>query len=109
MPAKFVIHTVGPIWRGGTKGEAQTLASCYTQSLRLALEERLKSIAFPSISTGAYGYPLDLAAKVALHAVKKFLEENDGIDEVFFVLWGKESYEAYDLALSALVRPKKGK
>jgi O-acetyl-ADP-ribose deacetylase len=104
MPAKFVIHTVGPIWRGGTKGEAQILASCYTQSLRLAQDEGLRSISFPSVSTGAYGYPLDLAAKVALKAVKEFLEQNSGIDEVFFVLWGKESFEAYDKALCALVR-----
>jgi O-acetyl-ADP-ribose deacetylase len=109
MPAKFVIHTVGPIWRGGTKGEAQILASCYIQSLKLAQAEGLRSIAFPSVSTGAYGYPLDLAAKVALKAVKEFLEQNSGIDEVFFVLWGKESYDAYNQALKGMGSHKKEK
>ncbi len=109
MPSRFVIHTVGPIWRGGTKGEAQILASCYTESLNLAKKEGLRTISFPSISTGAYGYPLDLAATVALKAVKEFLEKNDGIKEVVFVLWGRDSYDAYDKALSALVKTKKGK
>jgi O-acetyl-ADP-ribose deacetylase (regulator of RNase III) len=109
MRAKFVIHTVGPIWRDGTKGEAQILASCYTQSLKLAQDEGIRSISFPSISTGAYGYPLDLAAKVALKAVKEFLEQNSGIDEVFFVLWGKESFEAYNKASSSLFKPNNKK
>jgi len=109
LPSKFVIHTVGPIWQGGTKGEPKTLASCYTEALNLAMKEGLRTISFPSISTGAYGYPLDLAASVALKTVKDFLEVKEGIDEVFFVLYGKESYDAFEKALSALVRSKKAK
>jgi O-acetyl-ADP-ribose deacetylase len=109
LPSRFVIHTVGPIWQGGSKKEAQTLANCYTASLCLAKEEGLRTVAFPSISTGAYGYPLDLAAKVALRAVKEFLEKEDGIAEVIFVLWGRESFDVYNKALKVLFKTNKGK
>jgi O-acetyl-ADP-ribose deacetylase (regulator of RNase III) len=107
MAARFVIHTVGPVWRGGKGKEPETLASCYQKSLKLALEEGIRTISFPSISTGAYGYPLDDAARVALKAVRDFLEANDGIDEVVFVLWEKAAYSAYENALKGLALPKK--
>ena len=99
LPAKHVIHTVGPIWRGGTAGEAELLASCYRESLRLAVEHSIKTIAFPSISTGVYGYPVAQAAVVALNAVKQFLEAHDGLDEVRFVLFDDATYGAYENAL----------
>ena len=93
--AKHVIHTVGPIWRGGDAGEPELLASCYWESLRLAVEHVIKTIAFPSISTGVYGYPVDQAAVIALNAVKQFLEAHDGLDEVRFVLFDDATYGAY--------------
>ncbi len=85
LKAKYVIHTVGPVWRGGTKGEAELLASAYRESLKLANDHKLKSISFPSISTGAYGYPVARAAKVALHTVFDFLGEGStSIKEIIF-------------------------
>ncbi len=102
LPAKYVIHTVGPIWRGGNSGESELLASCYTESLSLALQNSIKTIAFPSISTGIYGYPIDKAAAVALSAVKEFLMQGDGIGEVRFVLFDDSTYRGYEQALSAL-------
>ena len=100
LPAQHVIHTVGPIWRGGTAGEAELLASCYRESLRLAVEHNIKTIAFPSISTGVYGYPVAQAAIVALNVVKQFLEAHDGLDEVRFVLFDEATYGAYENALA---------
>ena len=102
LPAKHVIHTVGPIWRGGNAGEPNLLASCYRESLSLALEGGIKTIAFPSISTGIYGYPIDRAAGTALNAVKEFLEGHDGIQEVRFVLFDDATYAGYENALSAM-------
>lgn len=99
LPAKHVIHTVGPVWRGGTAGEPEQLASCYRESLGLALEHRIKTIAFPSISTGVYGYPVSLAATIALNAVKQFLVEHDGLAEVRFVLFDDATYDAYENTL----------
>jgi O-acetyl-ADP-ribose deacetylase (regulator of RNase III) len=96
LPARYVIHTVGPIWYGGSNNEAQMLASAYRESLRLAEKNNLKKISFPSISTGAFGYPLDKAAKVAMQTVKSFLEsEADSITEVVFVLFDAITYDAY--------------
>ncbi|MEA3493972.1 MAG: O-acetyl-ADP-ribose deacetylase [Candidatus Margulisiibacteriota bacterium] len=102
LPAKYVIHTVGPIYKG-KQGESRNiggnqeekLRSCYIESLRLAAEEGLKSISFPSISTGAYRYPLGKAAPVAIGAVKEFLQQESSIKEVCFVLYNNETYEAY--------------
>ncbi|MDP6782156.1 MAG: O-acetyl-ADP-ribose deacetylase, partial [Dehalococcoidia bacterium] len=74
LPARHVVHTVGPVWHGGRSGEADTLSSAYRESLSVAVREGLRTVAFPSISTGAYGYPLDLAARVALREVQSFLE-----------------------------------
>jgi O-acetyl-ADP-ribose deacetylase (regulator of RNase III) len=100
LPARQVIHTVGPIWQGGNKGEAQLLASAYQESLKLAAENNLTSIAFPSISTGAYGYPLVEAARVAISSVASFLKEQvTPIKEVVFVLFDARTYEAYASAL----------
>ena len=98
--AKYVIHTVGPIYRG-TVRDAELLASCYGQSLGLAATKGLRTVAFPSISTGAYGYPLDEAAAVALQAVSAVIGAYpDAFDEVRFVLFGKNAFGAYQLALN---------
>ncbi|HEX6763278.1 MAG TPA: O-acetyl-ADP-ribose deacetylase [Gaiellaceae bacterium] len=90
LPAKFVIHTVGPVWHGGDQGEAELLASCHRRSLAVALGIRARSVAFPAISCGVYGYPPELAAPVALAAVR-----DHGLDLVRFVLFGDETYEAF--------------
>ncbi len=100
LKAKYIIHTVGPVWQGGNKGEARLLASAYRESLKLAAEKRLTSVAFPSISTGAYGYPVDKAAIVAVEAVTSFLKESaTSIREVVFVLFDSRTFEAYASAL----------
>ena len=100
LPCKYIIHTVGPRWHGGSRGEAETLAKCYKNSLQVALNHGIKSVAFPSISTGAFGYPLEEAAKVAVKAVMQFLAEHDGeILEVRFVLFNKLALEAYSKAI----------
>ena len=95
LPAKKIIHTVGPVWKGGTKGEPQLLAACYTNSLRLALEHHLATVAFPSISTGAYSYPLELAAPTAVATVREFVVANSGIDRVTFCCYTREDYAIY--------------
>ena len=95
LPARFVIHTVGPIWKGGQDGEAQTLANCYTNSLYVAVENGIRSIAFPAISCGAYGYPILEAAQIAIETATKFLTDNDKIDKVIFVLAIDEIFAAY--------------
>jgi O-acetyl-ADP-ribose deacetylase (regulator of RNase III) len=88
LPARFVIHTVGPVWRGGEGDEPEILANCYRNSLKLAVENEIKTIAFPAISCGAYGYPIPDAAQVALKTTRDFLATDDSIDKVAFVLWG---------------------
>jgi O-acetyl-ADP-ribose deacetylase (regulator of RNase III) len=95
LPAKFIIHAVGPVWRGGAKGEAGLLASCYTRSLELALENEVYSIAFPCISTGVYGYPKELAATVAVDAIRKFLEDHPGPIDVTFCCFSQDDYDIY--------------
>jgi O-acetyl-ADP-ribose deacetylase (regulator of RNase III) len=95
LPARFVIHTVGPVWRGGRHQEPETLANCYRNSLQLAVENGIKTIAFPAISCGAYGYPIPDAAQIALNATRDFLATEDRIDKVIFVLWGEDIYDAY--------------
>lgn len=82
LPARFVIHTVGPVWRDGSRGEGQLLASCYHRSLQVAVEVGAKTVAFPCISTGVYGYPLDEATRIALRTVHDFLAENDAVEKV---------------------------
>ena len=95
LPARFVIHTVGPLWKGGKHGEPETLADCYRNSLQLAVENGIKTIAFPAISCGAYGYPVEEAAQIAAKTTREFLASTDKIDKVIFVLWSDDVYEAY--------------
>ena len=95
LPARFVIHTVGPVWRGGKHGEPETLANCYRNSLQVAIENRVKTIAFPAISCGAYGYPVEEAAQIALETTREFLPVSDEIRKVIFVVWGEDVYGAY--------------
>ena len=95
LPARFVIHTVGPVWRDGTHGEAGTLANCYRNSLQVAVENGIKTIAFPAISCGAYGYPIQGAGQIALKTTREFLANEDTIERVIFVLWGDDIYETY--------------
>ena len=99
LKAKHVIHTVGPIWHGGSKGEAELLAGAYDESLKLAAENNLSSVSFPSISTGAYGYPVDKASRIALRSIISFLGETTSIKEVVFVLFDSRTFEAYASAL----------
>ena len=95
LKARWVIHTVGPVWRGGRDQEPEMLANAYRNSLRLAVSESLKTISFPSISTGAYGYPVEKASRIALSAVKEFLEKEDKSEEVIFVLFSQRDLETY--------------
>jgi len=96
LPAKFVIHTVGPIWRGGKQREAELLSSAYLSSLRLASENGIKSIAFPNISTGIYGFPKEQASKIAVSAVADFLNNNEtSVESVIFVCFDQENFELY--------------
>lgn len=101
LKARYVVHTVGPIWQGGNKNEAELLSSAYQESLKAAAEKQLSSISFPSISTGAYGYPVDAAAKVAIGAVSTFLQTKvTSIQRVVFVLFDSATFRAYAAALS---------
>jgi O-acetyl-ADP-ribose deacetylase (regulator of RNase III) len=102
MKARHVIHTVGPIWRGGGSGEAELLASAYHESLKLAAENGLTSVSFPSISTGAYSYPLEEAAGIAVNTVATFLKESTSIKEVIFVLFDSRTLEAYAAAIEKI-------
>jgi O-acetyl-ADP-ribose deacetylase (regulator of RNase III) len=104
LPAKHVIHTVGPIWHGGRSGEAELLASAYMECLKLSAERKLKSVSFPSISTGAYGYPVAEAAEIAMETVVSFLRGvSTTLEEVCFVLFDAGTYRAYSLALDRMM------
>jgi len=103
LKARHVIHTVGPIWHGGGHGEADLLASAYRESLTLAVTSGLKTVSFPSISTGAYGYPVDSAAVVALQTVIRFLEKKASLQEVVFVLFDNRTCEVYIEELERLL------
>lgn len=92
LPAKFVIHTVGPVWNGGVKDEENKLADCYKNSLQLAVDNNCKTIAFPNISTGVYGFPKDKAAIISIKTVLDFLSKNDEIEKVIFVCFDEENY-----------------
>lgn len=100
LPAKFVIHTVGPVWQGGNNDEDNLLANCYKNSLKLAVKYDIKSIAFPAISTGIYGFPSDRAAKIAVKTVKDFLEMNNSIEKVIFVCFDQNTFKNYKSILS---------
>ncbi|MGB5287221.1 MAG: O-acetyl-ADP-ribose deacetylase [Ignavibacteriaceae bacterium] len=95
LPAKFIIHTVGPVWNSGKNKEDNLLASCYKNSLKLAIENNIKTIAFPAISTGVYHFPLERATKIAVSEVKKFLEKTQSIEKVVFVCFDEETYRVY--------------
>jgi O-acetyl-ADP-ribose deacetylase len=101
LPAKFVIHTVGPVWRGGNNDEPELLANCYRNSLALAVQHELKSIAFPAISCGVYGYPLQLACQIAVHEVKTFVASSAQIEQVTFACFDKYAVAAYQTALAS--------
>ncbi len=105
LKARFVIHTVGPVWHGGNRGEPELLASAYRESLKVAAENNLSSISFPSISTGAYGYPVAEAAKVAINTVVSFLKEGvTSIKQVIFVLFDSTTFQNYASALNEMAR-----
>ena len=95
LSARFVIHTVGPVWHGGKHDEALTLANCYHNSLKVAVENEIKTIAFPAISCGAYGYPIEEAAHIAFKTTRDFLTTNKEIRKVIFAVWGEDIYDAY--------------
>jgi len=99
LPSKYVIHTVGPVWQGGNQKEDELLASCYQNSLRIAAEKGCKSIAFPNISTGIYGFPKQRAAIIAVHTVNQFLKENTLPEKVVFAVFDKENHDLYQKLL----------
>src|SRR5262245_38003409 len=100
LRARFVVHTVGPVWHGGSRGEPELLAACYRSSLRLAVENGVKSIAFPPISCGVYGYPVDQAADIAVREVKN--SDDDRIERVIFVCFGEDVFNAVSSSLARL-------
>jgi O-acetyl-ADP-ribose deacetylase (regulator of RNase III) len=99
LPAKYVIHAVGPVWYGGDRRESELLASCYRESLRLAVENNCRTVAFPSISTGAYRYPLEKAAPVAIKAISDHLKTHSLPETVYMVCFNEPVFEAYSKAL----------
>lgn len=102
LPAKYVIHTVGPVWQGGSHGEAELLAACYRRSLQIAASHGLSSIAFPSISTGVYGYPKEAAARIAVQVVQEFMRNDAAMLEIIFCC-----YSAEDLAIYRTLLPER--
>lgn len=100
LKASYVIHAVGPVWQGGNQGEEELLASAYRDSLRLAVAKNIKTIAFPNISTGIYGFPKELAAGIAINEVKSFIKKNDSLQQVIFCCFDAENYELYRKLLS---------
>ncbi len=104
LPAKFVIHTVGPIWRGGTAGEDRLLRSCYWNVMKLAEQHEVKSIAFPSISTGAYGYPIERAARIAVRTIQDYAQESQKVNSVVFVCYSKSDVAVYERILGKTCR-----
>ncbi len=103
LPARWIIHTVGPIWKGGARNEAALLAACYENSLRLAAERNLKSIAFPAISTGAYAYPLKEATEIAIREVQRFVKKPNSLEEAVFCCYSPEHFATYQALLGAAV------
>ncbi|NES87289.1 MAG: O-acetyl-ADP-ribose deacetylase [Moorea sp. SIO2B7] len=104
--AKWVIHTVGPIWRGGNQGEDELLANCYRRSLELAVEKEINTIAFPAISTGVYRFPLESATRIAVTQVKQFLEQETSIKQVIFVCFSRTSYDCYQRIIKEIITGK---
>jgi len=103
LPARWVIHTVGPIWRGGNHNENELLASCYRHSLALVEKHNIRTVAFPSISTGIYGYPMEQAARIAVTEVKNFLERNDSVEKVGLVCFGRQAYDIHLAAVKEII------
>lgn len=99
LPAKYIIHTVGPVWRGGSHGEAELLASCYRRCVELAAEKAVSTIAFPCISTGIYGYPMELAASIAVNSVRTSLPQDSPIREVIFCCFSPQDLSHYEAIL----------
>lgn len=103
LPCEYVIHTVGPVWRGGEHGEKELLASCYRNSLELAAENGIKRIAFPSVSTGIFHFPVGMAAEIAMNEAKRFVEERDDeLEVIMWVLFDKKTKLMYDTALKKI-------
>jgi len=105
LPAKFIIHTVGPVWRGGTNGEPDLLASCYRRSLDIAARHEIATIAFPSISTGIFGYPIEDAADIAVRTVKDASASTTGLSEIFFCCFSAADLAVYEAVLSRCELP----
>jgi O-acetyl-ADP-ribose deacetylase (regulator of RNase III) len=103
LPAKYVIHTVGPVYRDGLHGEPELLASCHRRSLEVAVEHGIKTVSFPAISCGVYGYPIRDAARIALRTAADFLREHSGIDRVRFVLFAHDTFEEFAAALREMM------
>lgn len=102
LPAKYVIHTVGPVWVNGNKGERELLANCYRNSLQVAVENGVKSIAFPNISTGIYHFPKPEAATIAIETVQRFIANDNSLKEIFFVCFDDENFSIYKMELATL-------
>lgn len=102
LPAKWVIHTVGPVWRDGSRGEDELLASCYRSCFALVEQHGIRTVAFPSISTGAYGFPMGRAARIAVTEAKKFLERNASIEKVLLVCFGKSAHDIHVQAVKEI-------
>jgi O-acetyl-ADP-ribose deacetylase (regulator of RNase III) len=100
LPAKRIVHTVGPVWRGGTDGEPALLAACYRHSLEIVAREQLRSVAFPSIGTGIYGYPIKLAAALAVATVTEFVEQPSSIESVVFCCFSQQDLDIYEALLA---------
>ena len=103
LPAKWVIHTVGPIWDGGSRGEPELLASCYRNSFALVAQHNIKTVAFPAISAGAYGYPMDQAALVAVTETSRFLRKDTSVEKVVFACFNQSAYDAYTKAVDEVM------
>ena len=99
LKARYVIHTVGPVWNGGTRREDQLLANCYQNSLQLANEKGLKSIAFPAISTGVYRFPIERACRIALESIRNYLKSDDSINEIYLVCFDQDVFDQYNILM----------
>jgi O-acetyl-ADP-ribose deacetylase len=104
LPARWVIHTVGPVWHGGTRNEPELLASCYRSCLKIVVENHLRSLAFPAISCGVFGYPINQAVEIAVREVTAGLEANESLESVYFSCFGEEVYSSYLSRLDQLPR-----
>jgi len=100
LPARYVIHTVGPVWHGGHNGEPERLAACYRNSLQLAVDNQLQSVAFPCISTGVYGYPQHAAAQIAVRTVSEFCQQDSSLEDIIFCCFSEADYQIYQALLA---------